>query len=91
MSVQAQDGVAGSTLELYRDAIRLRSGHLGDSYAFEWVDSGAEVIAFRRGEITVMVNFGDDPVPLPEGEVLLSSRPTQPGLLRSDGAVWIRD
>jgi alpha-glucosidase len=91
MSVEAQDGVGGSTLELYREAIRLRSGHLRDGDTFDWIDSGAEVLAFRRGEITVAVNFGSNPVPLPEGEVLLASQPPGPGLLPSDGAVWILD
>jgi alpha-glucosidase len=91
MSVEAQDGVAGSTLQLYREALRLRSGHLGDSYTFDWVDLGAEVLAFRRDEITVVVNFGADAVPLPEGEVLLSSQQTESGLLPSNVAAWIRD
>jgi alpha-glucosidase len=91
MSVETQVGVAGSTLELYREAIRLRSGHLGDSYAFDWVDPGDDLLAFRREEITVVVNFGADAVPLPEGEVLLSSQPTESGLLPSAGAAWVRD
>jgi alpha-glucosidase len=90
MSVEAQDGVAGSTLELYREAIRLRKRHLVGGDTFEWVDSAPEVLAFDRGEITVVVNLSSDPVRLSGGEILMASTPTGPGQLPADGAVWVR-
>lgn len=90
LSVEAQQGVEGSTLELYKAAIRIRSQQLVGDEKIVWLDHGAETIAFRRADdIVCLVNFGDDPVPLPGGEVLLSSAPVQ-GWLPSDTAAWVQ-
>ena len=53
------------------------------------LDLGAEVLAFRRGPLTVVLNCGTTPVPLPEGELLLSSGPVD-GTLPADTAAWLR-
>ena len=53
------------------------------------VDTSDDVLTFRRGPITVVLNCGAAPVELPEGEVLLSSGPVD-GKLPADTAVWIR-
>lgn len=90
LSVEAQDGVTGSTLELYREAIGLRSRYLVGTAEFGWVAAEGEVLVFDRGEVTVVVNFGADPVPLPHGEILITSIPADDGLLPSDGAAWLR-
>ncbi len=93
LSVEAQTGVDGSTLELYRSALALRREQLTDSLSFEWLDLGAEVLAFRRGSIVSVTNFGDDPVDLPAGDVLLrsdeSDRPDA-SIAATDTTVWIR-
>lgn len=89
LSVEAQERAPGSTLELYREAIRLRSEHMAGVENFEWVESDHGVLVFDRGPIRVMVNFGPDQVPLPEGEVLLSSGDIEAGL-PPDTALWIR-
>jgi alpha-glucosidase len=39
----------------------------------------------------VVVNFGQDPVALPEGEVLVSSHDLVGGLLPADSAAWVAD
>jgi alpha-glucosidase len=36
-----------------------------------------------------MVNFGADPIPLPDGEILVSSGEAE-GRLPADTAVWLR-
>ncbi|MFZ2429055.1 MAG: DUF3459 domain-containing protein, partial [Propioniciclava sp.] len=55
-----------------------------------WLDLGAEVVAFRRGDsLAVVVNFGSAPVSLPAGEVLLTSAPLVEGLLPLDATTWI--
>ena len=70
-----QEGVAGSTLELYKQALRLRSElKLGEG-SFEWA---AEFVTdaslgFRNGDVLVVHNFGHAPIKLPTGEVLASS------------------
>ncbi|HEU4915736.1 MAG TPA: glycoside hydrolase family 13 protein [Acidimicrobiia bacterium] len=90
LSVEAQDGVPGSTLELYREAIDLRSRYLVGTDKFHWVDAGDEMLVFDRGQVRVVVNFGADPVPLPHGEILITSVPAGDGVLTSQGAAWLR-
>ena len=53
------------------------------------VDLGADVLAFRRGPLTVVLNCGTTSVALPEGELLLASGPVD-GTLPGDTAVWLR-
>lgn len=89
LSVEAGDGVEDSTLELYRKALRLRAEHLARAGSFEWVDSGPGAIEFRRDGVTVVLNFGSGPVPIPEGEVLISSSVIEDRRLPSDTAVWL--
>ena len=87
-----QVGVAGSTLELYRAALRLRREHcLGDG-TLEWLDVGPQVVAFVSGDVLVVANVAGPAVPLPAGWVpVLSSDPQpQPGsaTVGTDVAVW---
>ena len=89
VSVEAQEDVPGSTLELYRDAIRIRAEHMRGSESFEWVESDDELLVFDRERLRVMVNFGADPFPLPDGEILVSSGEVE-GHLPPDTAVWLR-
>lgn len=50
LSVEAQTGLVGSTLELYRSAIAIRRERaaLRCADGFEWLESPAGVLAFRR-------------------------------------------
>ena len=89
-SPEAEDGVVGSTLELYRSGLRIRRESMSDDESLEWLDLGPEVVGFRRGSgMMVIVNFGPDPVDIPEGEILVSSRDLIEGLLPIDTAVWV--
>ena len=54
------------------------------------LDLGADVLAFRRGPVTVVLNCGETPVELPDGELLLSSAPVDGGKLPGDTAAWLR-
>ena len=89
VSVGAQDGVPGSTLELYRDAIRLRTEHMRSSESLQWVEATDDLLVFDRERLRVMVNFGADPLPLPDGEILVSSDEIE-GHLPPDTSVWLR-
>ena len=98
-SVQAQQGVDGSTLELYRSALRLRRELLGSGGGdLEWLDSPAGSLVFRRrtpaGEVLCAVNLDRQEIDLPTyGRVLLSSIPVDgdhPLQLPGDAAVWLR-
>lgn len=89
-SVEAQTGVAGSTLELYREAIAIRSKHLRDDEDLEWLELGDSVVAFRRGSgLTCVVNYGEDDLLLPDGAALLSSEPLEGRRLPGNAAVWL--
>lgn len=90
-AVAAEDGVAGSTLEFYRKALKLRR-ELQTSEELQWIEAGnADVLHFiRPGGWQTVTNFGDEPVELPAGEVLLSSAPLDGNLLPGSTTVWLR-
>lgn len=71
----AQEGVPGSTLELYKEALALRKIHQLGSGTFEWDEtlSSDSLLAYRNGEITVVHNFGDAPEPLIREQVITKS------------------
>ncbi|MEO6942735.1 MAG: glycoside hydrolase family 13 protein [Terrimesophilobacter sp.] len=85
----SQKGVEGSTLELYRSTLALRSEKSLGLGAVEWLRGYPhDVIAFRNGNVTVIANLGSDIVPLPVGDVLLSSEPITKEL-PGDTSVWL--
>jgi alpha-glucosidase len=58
---------------------------------FSWIESQLSVLHFARaGGLRCMTNFGKEPVPLPPGEVLLSSTDLDQRQLPSDTTVWLR-
>ncbi|MEU9158261.1 glycoside hydrolase family 13 protein [Streptomyces sp. NPDC048417] len=76
LSVQAQTGAAGSTLELYRTALDIRRAQpdLGAGDAVEWLRAPEGVLAFRRGEFVCVANTTGESVTTPAyGRVLLGS------------------
>ncbi|MBM7829466.1 alpha-glucosidase [Agromyces cerinus] len=85
-----QQDVAESTLTLYQDAVAMRRSRTLGAGDLEWLPGHPpEVLAFRNGSTTVLINMGCDPVSLPAGEVLLASSPTQADTLAPDTAVWM--
>ena len=85
-SVAAQDGVEGSTLELYRSLIALRA-RLGPGIA--GIESVGQVLRFRRGDHLVALNLGEREAALPDGaEVVLSTETEhRPGRLAAGEGV----
>ena len=72
-AVSEQRGRPDSTLELYREALRLRR-ELQVAEELEWVSTDGEVLHFARpGGWHCVMNFGTRPAPLPEGQVVLST------------------
>ncbi|MEV5170617.1 glycoside hydrolase family 13 protein [Streptomyces flaveolus] len=90
-AVEAQAGAEGSTLELYRSALRLRRKLLQGETLTWTPDAPAGVLDFGRTETWRNVtNLGTGAVPLPPGEVLLSSGPLPEGrVLPPDTTVWL--
>ena len=79
-------GCAASFLELYREALRLRRTFTGP---LTWHDSPADVLDLQRDGVRSVVNLSGVPVPIPPGEVLLSSVDLPDGHLPPDTAVWL--
>ncbi|HEY5664055.1 MAG TPA: alpha-amylase family glycosyl hydrolase [Ilumatobacter sp.] len=89
LSVAAQRGVEGSTLELYRAALAARSAHLAGDETLEWLSLGDDVLAFRRGSgVICVVNFGATTVELPPGRVILATTDVGDGL-PTDATAWV--
>ncbi|MHC5557784.1 glycoside hydrolase family 13 protein [Kocuria sp. U4B] len=92
LSVQAQDGVPGSTLEMYRQALRIRRTHRGlRGSDFAWAAAPFQCLTFTRGAgVRCLVNLSDTSCPLPEGaEVLICSGPLPDGRLPPNHTVWL--
>ena len=70
--------------------MRLRREHKLGSATLTWVDTPADVLAFRSGRLLVMTNFSDQSAELPVGaRVLLSSEPLDgDGRIPTDVTVW---
>ncbi|GAA4258441.1 glycoside hydrolase family 13 protein [Dactylosporangium darangshiense] len=86
LAADAQAADPGSTLQLYRAALRLRRGLRGP---LRWNDSPAGVLDFNRGDLRCVVNLSGDPVPLPAGEVVLAGGTIDRDTLPPNAAVWI--
>ena len=93
LTVTAQEGRSGSTLEFYRAALAARRSVLAGSPAdvemLSLPSLGDDVLAFVRGDVTVVLNAGSTSVPLPPGEVVIASGPVSDEL-PADTAVWLR-
>jgi alpha-glucosidase len=92
-SAAAQQGQPDSSLELFRSAIALRRqlGVLDEQ--LDWLMVNETTIAFRRASgLTCVVNFGSEPIELPEHRQVLLASVTQahPTRLEPDAAVWLR-
>jgi alpha-glucosidase len=90
-----QEGVKGSTLELYKHALKLRKQLRIGEGSFEWVKefTTENSLAFRNGEILVVHNFGHEPIELPAGEIIASSREgmSEGHVLVADQTVWLKE
>ncbi|RPE42332.1 alpha-glucosidase [Streptomyces sp. Ag109_O5-1] len=89
-AVETQAGREGSTLELYRTALRLRRKLL-DGETLTWAEAPEGVLHFARSEgWRCVTNVSHAPVSLPPGEVLLVSVPLpHDGTLPPDTTVWL--
>lgn len=89
-----QEGVAGSTLELYKTALQIRRNlRLGEG-SFEWVDelTNEQTLGYRNGSMLVVHNFGEAAMSMPSGELLLRSAQgaSDASVIEAHETVWIR-
>jgi len=88
LAASAQSKDPASTLNLYRQCLRVRR-HLLES-PFSWVDSPQGTLALRRGGVECWLNTSDAPVNLPAGQVLVRSTSADDhNLLRPNSAAWV--
>lgn len=96
LAVDRQQGVAGSSLELYRALLATRRElNLGVGTLI-WEDGAGEgVVAFRvtgtaGADLLVLANLGAEPVPVPEGDLVAATGRLVDGAVPTDTAVWVR-
>ena len=89
-SVAAQEQDPDSTLAFYKTALAARRKHTSDTDEdIELLDAGTDLLAFTRGELTVVLNAGKDAVELPEGDVVAASAELAGRLLPADTSAWL--
>ncbi|MFY1619257.1 glycoside hydrolase family 13 protein [Micromonospora sp. WMMD736] len=97
LSVSTQAGTPGSTLELYRAALRIRREHpalAADDGEVTWSHTEPGVLAFSRSAgdtvLTCVVNLSAAPVAVDGyGTPLVASAPLTDRLLPVDAAAWL--
>jgi alpha-glucosidase len=81
-----------STLELYRRLLAMRHEHgLGHGELIWQAHSRSDVLSLTNGGVTLVLNLGETPVALPEGQVALQSvtDAISHGQLVGNAAVWL--
>jgi alpha-glucosidase len=67
LTVEVQEGDGKSTLNLYRNALQLRTDHFVTAGDISWVqspthgDKDSELLGYTRGNVTVVMNTGSTP------------------------------
>ena len=100
LSVAAQSGVPGSTLEMYREALRIRRDEQLGEGDLRWLDSPADTVAFSRsttesaGPVIVVANLSESTITWPADTLVLGSSPevtVSDGILclPPDSAAWV--
>ena len=91
LALDRQCGVAGSTYELYRSALRLRREHALGSGDLAWLSGYPEdVLAFTVRDLVVVANFGTGPVAAPDGvrPLLVSTETPDEPEVPAESTVW---
>jgi alpha-glucosidase len=91
VTVSAQDHDPDSMLAFYREALAARPRSLDTRSPLAWNrrDSVLDLGVPGAPGIRVVLNLGTAPVPLPDGDVLLTSDPLSGGMLPPDTAAWL--
>lgn len=89
-AVDVEDADKDSTLNLYRRLLHLRRALRAQEH-LDWEETGsADALQFvRPNGWRVIMNFGSDPIDLPDGDFLISSRPLEGGKLPGEATAWL--
>jgi alpha-glucosidase len=89
-----QEGVAGSTLELYKRLIKERKEFAMGSGEFRFAPeySSDSTLGYVNNGVLVISNFGPDSVNVPAGKLLVTTQHdlTVEGVLEHDQTAWIK-
>jgi alpha-glucosidase len=87
-----QEGVEGSTLEMYKHALLLRKELGLGNGSFDWVPeyTNSTSLGYRNGDVLVIHNFGSEAIEIPSGVVIASSRNGASVGLEPDQTVWLQ-
>ena len=92
-AAEAQDGDAGSMLNLYRAALEHRRGLFPGETGLTWLPVGGrdDVLAFARGGSVCVAVLGDEPFAAPAeyGDVVLASAAMPQRVLPGSAAAWL--
>jgi alpha-glucosidase len=90
----SQEGVAGSTLELYKRLIKERKEFAMGSGEFRFAPeySSDSTLGYINNGVLVISNFGPDSVNVPAGKLLVTTQHdlTVEGVLEHDQTAWIK-
>ena len=93
-SRDVQEGVTGSTLELYKKLIAERKKLSLGSGEFRWAPeySSVNTLAYVNNGVLVISNFGPASVTVPVGEVIVSTQGSliSEGKLEANQSAWIK-
>jgi alpha-glucosidase len=91
-SVESEDGVKNSPLEIYRSAMKLRKSLIAEESITWHETTDKEVLHFSRPNgWNCMINFNGANYPMPEGEVLISSAPSAEKSVPAGTTVWFKN
>jgi len=89
-----QEGIAGSTLDLYKRLLKERKAFEMGAGEFRWAEEYQDknTLAYINNGVLVLFNFGPDSVIVPAGEVLVTTQHdlTVERELEHDQVVWIK-
>lgn len=96
LAADQQEGVSGSTLELYRTLLATRRSRALGTGSLDFVELGEQIVAFdvttEVGVTRIVLNLGERAWPIPSDvEVLASSSPAVTDRLPTDCAVWLTE
>jgi alpha-glucosidase len=92
LTVEKQLSDPDSPLSFFRHALELRCTRADfDGAGVEWLPAPDGAMIFRRsdGGLVCVLNAGDEPLSLPDGDVILSSAPLTDGALPPNAAAWL--
>jgi alpha-glucosidase len=89
-----QEGVPGSTLELYKSMIAIRKEYALGSGEFRFAPeySSETTLAYLNNGVLVITNFGPDSVNIPAGKLLVTTQHDLmiEGVLEHDQTAWLK-